>query len=121
MATKRDGSIITIDAAGQALGRVASRAAAVLRGKTSASFERHILPSVRVKVINAAQIKIAPSKFTGKIYKRYSGYPGGLRSESLEAKLARRGAAEVFRLAIKRMLPNNKLRARLLKNLSIED
>ncbi len=121
MKTNRDNSIITIDAAGESLGRVASRAAAALRGKTLVSFERHILPSVRVKIINAAQLKIAPAKSVGKIYKRYSGYPGGLRFEALGAKLARRGVAPVFRLAIKRMLPANKLRDRILKNLTVEN
>lgn len=112
---------MTIDAAGESLGRVASRAAAILRGKTAVTFRRHILPSVRVKIVNAGQIKIASSKFAGKIYKRYSGYPGGLHFETLGAKLARCGAASVFRLAIKRMLPANKLRDRILKNLTVEN
>jgi len=121
MKTNNDNSLVTIDAAGESLGRVASRAAAILRGKASASFERYILPSVRVKIINAAQIKITSSKLAGKIYKNYSGYPGGLSFETLGARLARRGAAPVFRLAIKRMLPANKLRDRILKNLTVEN
>ncbi|MEK7208848.1 MAG: 50S ribosomal protein L13 [Patescibacteria group bacterium] len=121
MKTNENNLIITIDAAGETLGRVASRAAAHLRGKNSPAFERHQLPRAKVKIVNAAKVKITGRKLTDKLYHRYSGYPGGLRAESLEQLLARRGAAEVFRLAIKRMLPANKLRDPILKNLTVEN
>ncbi len=113
--------IYTIDATGRSLGRIASEAAAKLRGKNLVTFERHLVPSNKVRIVNASQAKISPRQRTDKLYQRYSGYPGGLRFEALGPKLARRGATEIFRLAIKRMLPVNKLHARLLKNLSVED
>lgn len=119
METTKD-SIITIDAAGQSLGRVASRAAFLLRGKNSPAFAPNQLARVKVKVTNAAAIRITGEKQRGKLYPHYSGYPGGLRFEALGRLVARRGPAEVFRLAVKRMLPANKLRAGMLKNLTVE-
>ena len=121
MKTNENNLIMTIDAAGESLGRVASRAAAHLRGKNSAAFERHRLPRAKVKIVNAAKIKVLGRKLTDKLYQRYSGYPGGLKAEALGSLLARRGAGQVFRLAIKRMLPANKLRELILKNLTVED
>ncbi|MEK7584985.1 MAG: uL13 family ribosomal protein [Patescibacteria group bacterium] len=110
-----------IDATGLTIGRVATRAAVVLRGKDRASFERHLLPLVNLRIVNASKMKIAPAKFRGKTYARYSGYPGGLQFENLESKIARLGYESVLKLAIKRMIPSNKLRPRLLTNLKIEN
>ena len=110
-----------VDAEGKSFGRVASRAAAHLRGKNSATFERHKLPQTKVTIVNAAKVKITGQKVTDKFYMRYSGYPGGLKSEALGKLLLRRGYNEVFRLAIKRMLPANKLRDLILKNLTVEN
>lgn len=113
--------IYTIDATGRSLGRICSEAAAKLRGKNLVTFERHLVSSNKVKIVNASQMKISARKQATKLYKRYSGYPGGLRFEALGPKLARRGAAQIFRLAIKRMLPANKLRDRIMKNLTVEN
>lgn len=121
MRTNDNNSIITIDAAGESFGRVASQAAAGLRGKTLPTFARHQRPRTKVKIINAGQVKITGQKRTNKLYQHYSGYPGGLRFEPFGRLVERRGWPEVFRLAIKRMLPANKLRDPILKNLTVED
>lgn len=114
-------TIIEIDAAGRALGRVATEAASALRGKNSLAFMRHLDPKVAVTVVNAKQLKIAPQKLTDKNYRRYTGYPGGLKSASLEQVIAKKGYAEPLRRAIKGMLPANKLRAKMLNNLTIHE
>ena len=111
----------TIDASDKALGRVASQAAAYLRGKSLPTFERNQVPETKVKIINAARMRLSARQLTDKTYVRYTGYPGGLKFIPLGAMAARRGYGEIFRLAIKRMLPANKLRARILKNLTIEN
>jgi len=112
---------LTIDAAGQSLGRVASAAAYHLRGKTSPTFQPNRLSGHKVEIINAAKINIDEKKLIGKVYARYSGYPGGLRHESLEQVIAKHGVGEALRRAVRRMLPNNRLRPEILKNLTIND
>src|SRR3989344_9582263 len=104
-----------IDASGLSLGRVASRAAALLRGKSEPAFERHLPSRVEVTVLNAAKIKLPAKKQVQKIYRTYTGYPGGLKSEKLETMISRHGYAEPVRLAVKGMLPNNRLRREWLK------
>ncbi len=111
----------TIDAADKAIGRVASQAAAYLRGKNSATFARHELPNVKVTITNASRARISPKKATMKVYTRYTGYPGGLRQPRLEQVVAKRGHAELFRQAVKGMLPTNKLRDKLLKQLTVTE
>ena|SRR3989344_6725636 len=108
-----------IDANGKRLGRVAAEAASVLRGKNRASYRRDRLPEVRVRIENAGALAIDPRKLTGKRYTRYTGYPGGLRQESLGSLIGRRGAAEALRNAIYGMLPRNKSRALLMKRITI--
>ena len=114
-------AIITINAKGESLGRVASRAALALRGKLSPDFQRHIPARQPVAIINAAQLNLAlrKQKTTGKV--RYSGYPGGLRSLTWEQIIAKKGWSEPLRLAIRGMLPRNRLRPLLMKNLTITE
>ncbi len=109
----------TIDAAGKRMGRVAAEAAAVLMGKNSVSFARNRIPDISVVVRGAGKLAVAERKRAGKIYRRYSGYPGGLLEETLGSLIARRGAAEALRRAVSGMLPKNKLRARMLRRLTI--
>jgi large subunit ribosomal protein L13 len=111
----------TIDAKGKPLGRVASEAARLLIGKDSVSFQRNIAPKVEVNVINAAQISISEKKRENKEHKIYSGYPGGLRSEKLKDSLLKKGYGEVIRKTVSGMLPKNKLRAIMIKNLKVND
>ena len=111
----------TIDAQGKPLGRVASEAAVFLRGKESASFTRYLPPKEKLTVINASKIKTSPLKEQKKTYKRHSGYPGGLKTETIDKFIARKGYGEALKKAISGMLPHNKLKAVMLKNLTIKE
>jgi len=111
-----------IDAKGKAVGRVASLAASLLRGKNSPQFERHKNPTdSSVKIVNAALAKISPKKAREKIYKRYTGYPSGLLETRMEELIEKKGHQEVFRKAIQGMLPRNKLRKELMQRLIVSN
>lgn len=109
-----------IDASGRALGRVATEAAVSLMGKNDARFERHIYSGFPVKIVNASKIRITPRKLTEIKHKRYSGSPGGLRVISAKETVAKKGFPELLKLTIFKMLPGNKLRRKMMKNLKIE-
>jgi large subunit ribosomal protein L13 len=109
-----------IDATNKSLGRVASATAKALLGKGSAAFAKNVVASEEVKVIHASKISISGSKETDKQYIRFSGYPGGQKTESYAQLTARRGHEEAIRKAVMGMLPKNKLRAVRIKNLIIE-
>ena len=111
----------TIDATGKSLGRVASEAATLLRGKGEATFERHIAPDVKVVITNASKVKIMQKKLTEKVYDWYSGYPGGRTEETMGSMIKRKGVGEVFRRAVKGMLPNNRLKSPIMKHLTVEE
>ncbi len=115
--TNRD---YTIDATGKRLGVVATEAAKVLLGKTDVDFAKHTVAPVTVTITNAAKLDITEKRKT-EVYQTYSGYPGGLRSETLDHLGTRRGYAEVLRRTIGGMLPNNKLKKPMLKNLVITE
>lgn len=110
----------TIDATGKALGRIATEAASVLMGKHSTAFARNKTADVSVRIVNAAKMRVTEKKNLGKTYSRYSGYPGGLKEETLASLTTRRGHEEVLKKAIRGMMPANRLRPVALKNLSIE-
>ena len=104
-----------VDAEGQTLGRIATRIADVLRGKHKPDFTPHCDTGDFVVVINAEKIHVTGKKRENKLYHRHSGYPGGLRTRTLNEMLARQ-PEEVLRKAVRGMLPRNKLgRAQLLK------
>ncbi|MCD8494635.1 MAG: 50S ribosomal protein L13 [Candidatus Pacebacteria bacterium] len=109
-----------LDAAGQKLGRIASETAMILRGKNTPAFKPNAISGNTVKIVNAAQIDLAPVKME-KGYKRYSGYPGGQKVEKRGKLIARKGFKDVFEKAVYGMLPANRLRKRLMKNLTIEE
>jgi len=111
----------TIDAQGKKLGRIASAAASILMGKNRADFARNIIPEVKVKIENAGKISITNRKMGDKIYKSYSGYPGGLKETSMKKVVSDKGMREALKIAIKGMLPKNKLRDRMMKNLIIKE
>lgn len=110
-----------IDATGKKLGRIASQAALLLTGKNKADFQRHILPKSRVMIENASKMSLDPEKFSAKIYKRFSGYPGGLKHVTTEKIISKKGYGEILRIAIKRMVPSNRLRDKIMKNLSVKE
>ncbi|MBI4090224.1 MAG: 50S ribosomal protein L13 [Candidatus Kerfeldbacteria bacterium] len=109
----------TVDAEGQALGRVASRAALLLRGKHRPDFDPARPPHVRVTVAHAARVRLTGKKWEQRKYARFSGYPGGLKLVSASTLFAR-SPEQVIRLAVARMLPANKLRPKLLRRLKVE-
>ncbi len=108
-----------IDATNKKVGRIATEAASILMGKNNPSFRRNIIPDNKVKIINASKADIARKKLNEKEYSFYSGHPGGLRLPKMKEVASKKGYSEVFRLAIHRMLPPNKLRVRMEKNLEI--
>jgi large subunit ribosomal protein L13 len=107
-----------IDAKGQPLGRLASRVAAILRGKHKPTFAPHVDGGDFVIVVNAGHVKISGNKATEKIYYRHSGYPGGIKGESLEHLLARRPGVPV-EIAVKGMLPKSKLGRHMFSKLKV--
>ena len=109
-----------IDAKGKRLGRVATEAASVLVGKNSPDFAKNTIADVIVKIENASQLDL-PEHRKEDTYQSYSGYPGGLRSETLEHLGKRLGYAEVLKRTISGMLPKNKLRKPTLHNLKITE
>ncbi len=111
----------TVDAAGRTLGRVASEVAVLLMGKNKASFERNTYSGNEVSVVNAAKLRITAKKLAEIFHTRYSGMPGGLRILTGTETAEKRGFKELIRLAVYQMLPSNKLRRTMLKNLKIED
>ncbi len=111
----------TIDAQGKKLGRVASQAASYLLGKHTPSFAKNVVSTDKVEIINAKYTDISANKKVKDKYVTYTGFRGGLKSESLGELISRRGMNEVFRRAITRMLPSNKLRSLRLKNLTIKE
>jgi large subunit ribosomal protein L13 len=107
-----------VDAAGQRLGVLASRIAPVLEGKHKPTYASHVDTGDHVIVINAARVEVSRDKATSKVYSRHSGYPGGLRQETLGDLMARR-PEEVIRRAVKGMLPRNRLGVQQLRKLKI--
>jgi large subunit ribosomal protein L13 len=104
-----------VDAEGQTLGRLATQIADTLRGKRKAEYTPHVDTGDFVVVVNAEKIQVTGSKLDQKRYYRHSGYPGGIRSRTLREQLQRR-PTEVLRVAVKGMLPRNRLsRAQLTK------
>jgi len=105
-----------IDATNRVLGRLASEAALFLRGKNSPSFQMHLLSGNRVIVYNTDKIHVTGKKRDQKLYRRHSGFHGGLKEETLKNLLAR-DSRLVLSKAVMGMLPKNKLRDRMIKNL----
>ena len=107
-----------VDAEGQTLGRLATQIADTLRGKGKPVYTPHVDTGDFVVVVNAEKIAVTGSKLDTKIDYRHSGYPGGLRQRTLREQLGRR-PTEVLRIAVKGMLPKNKLAAAQLRKLKI--
>jgi large subunit ribosomal protein L13 len=107
-----------VDATDQTLGRLASRIARVLEGKHKTSYAPNLDSGDHVVVLNAARIRVTSDKLESKVYVRHSGYPQGLKEETLGALLARR-PEEVIRRAVKGMLPRTRLGAQQLRKLKV--
>ena len=107
-----------IDASGEVLGRTATQIASLLMGKHKPIFCRHLDVGDYVVVINAEKVRVTGNKAKQKLYHRHSGYPGGLKSINLERMLETH-PTRVIEYAVKGMLPQNRLRAQMMKRLRI--
>lgn len=110
-----------IDATGKVLGRTATKAAWLLMGKNRPDFERHKVSINKIHITNASKTRINPKKLKTVEYTRYSGYPGGLKKETMEEVIAKKGYSELYRRAVYGMLPSNRLRDRMMKNLTVTE
>ena len=107
-----------VDAADQTLGRLASEVAQVLRGKNKPTFTPHLDTGDFVVVINAEKVRVSGNKATQKLYRRHSGRPGGMKTESF-AHLQARLPERVIETAVKGMLPHNSLGRQLFRKLKV--
>ncbi len=107
-----------VDAEGQVLGRLATKIATMLRGKHKPIFTPHLDTGDFVVVVNADKVRLTGRKLDQKKYYRHSGYMGGLKEATAKEMLERK-PEEVIRLAVKRMLPKNRLGRKQLKKLKI--
>lgn len=107
-----------VDAEGKTLGRLASQVAAILRGKHKPTFTPHVDCGDYVIIVNAEKVKVTGKKVTDKIYYRHSGYPGGQKAISFEQMIAKR-PERVLELAIKGMLPHNRLGRQMYRKLKV--
>ena len=109
---------LLIDAQDQVLGRVASKAAHILRGKHKPTYTPHVDTGDFVVIINADKIRVTGKKLTDKEYYRHSGYPGGLKCETFEEAMEKH-PERVIEHAIKGMLPKNTLGRAMAKKLKV--
>jgi large subunit ribosomal protein L13 len=109
---------ILIDAQGHSLGRVASRAAIVLRGKHRADFTPHQDAGDFVIIINAAKVQLTGAKADAKLYHRHTGYPGGIRTTTA-GKMRDQKPERLMETAVRGMLPKNRLGRRLFTKLKV--
>jgi large subunit ribosomal protein L13 len=107
-----------VDAEGKTLGRLATQIADTLRGKRKPQYTPHVDTGDFVIVVNAEKIQVTGNKLDQKRYYRHSGYPGGLRNRTLREQLERR-PTEVLRVAVKGMLPKNRLARQQITKLKI--
>lgn len=107
-----------LDAEGKTLGRLASEAASILRGKRKPIFTPHVDTGDYVIVINAEKVEVTGKKRQEKIYKRHTGYPGGLREITFE-KLQEKKPEEIIRHAVKGMMPKGTLGRQMYKKLKV--
>ena len=114
----RERNWLVVDASGQTLGRLATQIADRLRGKHKPEYTPHCDVGDFVIVVNAERIAVTGKKREEKLYYRHSGYPGGLRTRTLEEMLERR-PEEVIRRAVKGMLPRNRLARAQLRKLKV--
>jgi large subunit ribosomal protein L13 len=107
-----------IDAEGRTLGRLATEAASILRGKKKPIYTPHVDTGDYVIIVNAEKVEVTGKKRKEKIYKRHSGFPGGLKEITFE-KLQAKNPEEIIRHAVKGMMPNGKLGRLMYKKLKV--
>lgn len=102
-----------IDAKGQVLGRLAARISRILSGKTKTSYTPHVENGDGVIVVNASKVRVTGNKVKQKLYKNFSGYPGGLRERTFE-RVMQEDPTFALKNAVKGMLPKSRLGSRML-------
>jgi large subunit ribosomal protein L13 len=107
-----------VDAEGQTLGRLATEIARILRGKNKPQYTPHVDTGDFVVVVNAEKVVVTGKKAEQKVYRRHSGYPGGLKETSYERMMERR-PTEILRRAVKGMMPKTRLARQQLRKLKI--
>jgi large subunit ribosomal protein L13 len=108
----------TINASGKKLGKLATEIAVFLRGKNSTDFKAYKVSGNKVIVFNTEKILYTGNKMEGKIYRRHTGYPGGVREIALK-DLLKKDPSAPLRMAVRDMLPKNTLRDKTIKNLKL--
>jgi len=109
---------VIIDAEGLILGRLASVAASMLRGKHKTNFTPHVDCGDNVVIINAEKISLSGTKWSDKEYVRYTGYPGGQKFTSAK-EILRKNPIGLVEIAVKGMLPKNRLGRAIYKNMHV--
>jgi large subunit ribosomal protein L13 len=109
---------IMIDAEGQTIGKIAAKAATILRGKHRATFASHMLGADHIVVVNASKIALPPKKGLRKTYYRHTGFPGNMKVASLTWMLEKK-PTYVIEHAVKGMLPSNRLAQQMMKRLHV--
>ncbi len=114
----RERNWYVVDANGLTLGRLSTQIADTLRGKRKPVYTPHIDTGDFVVVVNAEKIAVTGNKRADKLYHRHSGYPGGLRTRTFQQMIDRR-PEEIIRLAVKGMMPRNRLARKQLTKLKV--
>ena len=107
-----------VDAESETLGRMATKISLILQGKRKRTYTPHVDVGDFVVVVNAEKVKLTGNKLDGKIYYHHTGYPGGIKSRTA-GQMLEKFPERVVQLAVKRMLPQNKLGSRMLKRLKV--
>lgn len=109
---------VVVDADSKVLGRLASEVAKIIRGKNKPNFTPHVDCGDNVIIINAEKVRLTGKKMTDKVYVRHTGYPGGQRFKTPREMMAK-NPAKVIEIAVRGMLPKNRLGSRLYTNLYV--
>lgn len=109
----------TIDASGKILGRVASQAAKELMGKNQPDYVANKVANIKVSIINASKTKMSENRMHKTLHESYSGFPGGFKTKTNAKIIEKNGWKNLYELAVYGMLPSNKLRPLMMKNLTI--
>src|SRR5690625_2764274 len=109
---------LVVDAEGQRLGRLASEVSAILRGKHKPTYTPHADTGDHVIIVNAEKIELTGNKLNDKMYRRHSGYPGGLKERNASEMLATQ-PEKVIEIAVRGMLPKGPLGRKMFKKLHV--
>lgn len=111
----------TLDATNKKIGRVASEAAKILMGKDEPTYAPNKVPNVQVEIVNASKASISTKKMEEELHASFSGFPSGIRVDTVAKVIKHQGYSELFRRAVKGMLPKNKLQADMMNNLTVSE